>query len=62
MSVRMTIENNRVVLKNSKIKQTISTVNIAIRLLGLVVRYTVGIDPTSFCDVQSTSGFMDLGV
>jgi hypothetical protein len=58
----MTMENIRLVLKKSKIKQTITTVNIAIRLLGLVVRYTVGIEPTSFCDVQSTSGFMDLGV
>ena len=57
--------NSLVVLKKTKIKLTISTVNMAIRLQYLwfsVVRNTIGIEPTLFCDIQSTSGFKDLGV
>ena len=61
----MTMANSLVVLKNSKSKQPLSTVNMAIRLQYLwfsVVRNTIGIEPTLFCDIQSTSGFKDLGV
>ena len=49
MSVRTTMANSLVVLKKSKIKQTISTVNMAIRLQYLwfcVVQNTVDIAST----------------
>ena len=61
----MTMANSLVVLKNSKSKQPISTVNMAIRLQYLwfcVGRNMIGIEPTSFFDVQTTQFFMDLGV
>ena len=61
----MTMANSLVVLKISIIKQPISTVNMAIRLQCWwfsVVRNTVDIASTSFCDVQSTQVFMDLSV
>ena len=61
----MTMANSLVVLKNSKSKQPISTVNMAIRLQYLwfsVVRNMIGIEPTSFFDVQRTQFFKHLCV